>query len=418
MLLIYTPHITPRIAYIFSVMMERILGVPFQLTSDAEIFEKHENPKFSYGENRGGSLHFSSVSLLFEKNVETIPLDPIDWNGYSLFFPVKDSALPFDPFALSFYLISRYEEYLPHAPKDQHGRFAISGSVAYRNGFLHKPIVNIIAKTIGNLLKKQYPDFHIPPTMHKVLYTYDVDMAYQYKGKSSKRFALSLAKAILTLDREKIAGLLCAALGREKDDAYDQFDSHQKNNETRLEKPIHFLLTAPFGKYDRNIAPNSAAFSELVKKLTTFSEIGLHPSYYSSENEDLLKQEKAKLESVYGQKIVKSRQHYLRFSFPSTFRHLIDQGITDDYSLGWTSEVGFRASTSTPYPFYDLSQEEETALILHPLTIMDGALAGMASDNEQQIAIFRTLLQEVEMYGGEFILLQHNSFPIKFDHLG
>ncbi|MDR2979346.1 MAG: polysaccharide deacetylase family protein [Bacteroidales bacterium] len=402
---------SPRVFYIFRVMMENILRISYRVTTDKEEFGNYEGLKFSYGERCSDELHFGAVSLLFEEGIQEIPLDSIDWNGYRLFFPVEDSALPFDPFALSFYLISRYEEYLLNALKDQHGRFDISGAVAYRNGFHRKPMVNIIACEIVRMLKERYPDFHFPDPVHKAIHTYDVDMAYQYKGKSALRFTASLLKALFLLDMEKVKGLL----GKDVDDVYDQFDNHRKNNALRQEKNIHFLLTAPFGRYDRNIDSNSKAFSELVKKLSTFSEIGIHPSYYSSEKPELLSREKSKLEFVYGEKIVKSRQHYLRFSFPSTFRNLIKNGITDDYSLGWSTEVGFRCSTATPYLFYDLPQEKETTLTLHPLTIMDGALAGLTTNKEEQIRIFHSLLDEVKQYGGEFILLQHNSFGEKFD---
>jgi hypothetical protein len=43
--------------------------------------------------------------------------------------------LPFDPLAATFYLVSRYEEYLPFIP-DEHGRFPAKQSFAFSNGFL------------------------------------------------------------------------------------------------------------------------------------------------------------------------------------------------------------------------------------------------------------------------------------------
>ncbi|MDL2313331.1 hypothetical protein LJC68_10705, partial [Bacteroidales bacterium OttesenSCG-928-B11] len=387
-ILILTPSITPRISYTFNVIFGLILGIPHRFTTDEIEFENNDGVKFSYGGPMRNGIHFQSVSLLHEKNITTVELGEAYWNGLRLFFPVENSCLPFDPFAVAFYLISRYEEYLPDTPKDQHARFDISGAVAFQNGFHRQPVVNIIAYQIADILKNRYACFHYPEPRYRILCTYDVDMAYQYKGKSSLRFAYSLAKAVIHFDVKKMTGLIYERLGLKTDDEYDQFDNHRKNNELRNEKPIHFLLTAPFGEYDRNIDPDSKAFKELVEQLSQFSEIGIHPSYHTSEKQELLSQEKTKLEHIYGKKIVKSRQHYLRFSFPSTFDNLINNGITDDYSLGWTTEVGFRSSIATPYPFYDLSQEKETSLILHPLTVMDSALARLSKEKEEQIAIF------------------------------
>ena len=67
-----------------------------------------------------------------------------------MFFSVNNSVFPFDPFAASFFMISRYEEYLPHI-KDIHGRFEAKESLAFKNNFLEKPIVDIWI----NLIKKE-----------------------------------------------------------------------------------------------------------------------------------------------------------------------------------------------------------------------------------------------------------------------
>jgi hypothetical protein len=65
--------------------------------------------------------------------------------------------------------------------------------------------------------------------------------------------------------------------------------------------------------------------------------IGIHPSWASGDNENLLGSEIETLESATGKKITASRQHYIRFTLPHTFRRLIAAGITDDYSMGYGS---------------------------------------------------------------------------------
>jgi hypothetical protein len=135
-----------------------------------------------------------------------------------------------------------------------------------------------------------------------------------------------------------------------------------------------------------------------------FSEIGLHPSYYSSEKTSLIEKEKKQLEKVSQLKITKSRQHFLRFRFPDTFQALIKAGITDDYSLGWRDEAGFRASIAVPYPFFDLVKNEETMLMLHPIALMDSIF----NKNEEE-TVLHELREEVKAMGGVLIVLRHNS---------
>ena len=54
----------------------------------------------------------------------------------------------------SFFLLSRYEEYLPHS-KDQYGLYAHENSIAYKEGFLHQPLINIWLEDFRKLLEKK-----------------------------------------------------------------------------------------------------------------------------------------------------------------------------------------------------------------------------------------------------------------------
>ena len=77
--------------------------------------------------------------------------------------------------------------------------------------------------------------------------------------------------------------------------------------------------------------------------------------------------------------------------------------------MGWPNEVGFRASISVPFPFFNLSENCETQLILHPLTIMDGALDSLCITEEKN-EIINILTEEVKKSGGEIVILRHNSY--------
>ena len=96
------------------------------------------------------------------------------------------SVLPFDIFAASFFLLSRYEEYLPHV-RDVHERFTAAQSIAMKHGFLEKPVVDVWAFQLLTKLKEKFPDYAYETRSYSHITTIDVDNAYAYKYKSLMR---------------------------------------------------------------------------------------------------------------------------------------------------------------------------------------------------------------------------------------
>lgn len=414
MLYLYVSQENPRIHFIMNLIWKQILGTEVYITNNKENFLNYVGPKISYCQEQcGEGIHIQPVSLLFEKGIKKQPIEIVEWNHFHLFFPTPLSALPFDPFAVCFYLVTRYEEYIEGTRHDEHGRFRIIDSVAYQLGFHRIPIVNLIAEAIATLVQKQFPKWKYQQQKYHFLPTFDVDIAYRYKGKTPIRFCGSLAKAILKFDIGSATKLTKSLFINTIDDDFNTFAHHEEIAKKNSVRPIHFILTAPFGKYDRNINFRSKAFRELIQQLQTFSDIGLHPSYYTLEKPSLVAKEKARLEEIVGKPITKSRQHFLKLRFPDTFRTLEACGILEDYTLGWPDEVGFRASITTPFPFYDLELERESKLIIHPLHIMDGALLRCCNTSDEYELTISELRRYAEQYGGEFITLQHNSSGVQ-----
>jgi hypothetical protein len=126
-------------------------------------------------------------------------------------------------------------------------------------------------------------------------------------------------------------------------------------------------------------------------------------------DEALLKKEKERLETITNTPMEKSRQHYLRFSLPETYQNLIDLEINEDYSMGYASHVGFRASTCTPFYFYDLDFEIQTPLKIIPFALMDTTLNDyMELTPRQSLGKIRELKNEVKAVNGTFVTLFHN----------
>jgi hypothetical protein len=131
------------------------------------------------------------------------------------------------------------------------------------------------------------------------------------------------------------------------------------------------LLARETGKYDKNIDPENPEQKQLIRSIADKYEVGIHPSWASNDLPSLLTKEKSTLERIADRKVTASRQHFIRFTLPATYQRLIALGITDDYSMGYGSINGFRASVATDHYWYDLKNEEKTKLLIHPFCFMD-----------------------------------------------
>ena len=116
-----------------------------------------------------------------------------------------------------------------------------------------------------------------------------------------------------------------------------------------------------------------------------------------------------RLSKVLNREVVCSRQHFLKLSFPSTYRSLIEADIREDYSLGYASHTGFRAGICDPFFFYDLDLETETNLKLFPLIFMEGTLKDYQNISAlEAIQYIKPLVEEVKAVNGTFVSLWHN----------
>ncbi|NOX45479.1 MAG: hypothetical protein GXO89_00695 [Chlorobi bacterium] len=410
MVLIHTHKTTNRIKFIFNLFFKDLLNVDFEITSKTEDFEAFEGTKFSYGKTQiNDELFFASGNILFERGIASQQISLIDFNGSKAFFQVynKASVLEFDPFAAAFYLVSRYEEYLPYR-KDNYGRYSVEESLAHKSGFLQKPLVNQWALHIGKLLMEKYPGFQFPGTKYKFVPTIDIDAAWAYKHKGFFRILGGLFNAALHLDFRNVADRL-SVLGGFKKDPFDTFTYQFNLQKKHKLKPIYFILFAEYGFNDKNIPVQNRQFQTLIKSIADYAEVGIHPSYGSHESPKKLRKEVESLSKVLNREITKSRQHFLKLLMPTTYRNLINLDITDDYSMGFAGQPGFRAGICSPFNFYDLDLDIETHLRIHPFTMMEGTLRDyMGLEPEKAMEYIKDLIKEVKAVNGTFISLWHN----------
>lgn len=409
MILVYTYKKTPRVIYVFKQIFQQVLGVSVELTTEINEFIEHKGPKMSYAPRAlGKELHFRNSSLLFESGINEWELKVDEFEGLVTFFSVPEpSALPFDPFAASFYLLTRYEEYLPHI-KDKHERFSAESSVAHKGGFLQRPVVDEWALAIKDLLAEGFPEFQWPVRKFQFVNTIDIDNAYAYRGKGLMRSLGGFIRALTQFDGRGIWARLNVLAGL-RSDPYDTFAYLKRIQREYGLETIYFFLLADYGLNDKNVPYTNNRFRNLIKDIADYAQVGIHPSYGSNRKKAKLASEVQRLEGIIHRDVTKSRQHFLKLTVPETYRNLIDLDITDDYTMGYASEIGFRSGTCSTYYFYDLDLEFMTPLRLHPFAVMEGTLKfyqGLGP--EQALKEVLPLMDRVAAVGGTFISLWHN----------
>lgn len=277
-------------------------------------------------------------------------------------------TLPFDIFSAIFYLISRYEEYQSFSP-DKHNRFAAVESILFKNGWLQRPLVDEWIHAFGLLLQQHF-GITITPQPFVFQPTYDIDMAYSHVHKGIGRIAGAYLRALLKGDMEQVAERT-RVLKKKVADPYDSFAWLRQQHAQRRMHPLYFVLSAlKTTPFDKNIHPRHPAMTRVTRQLAKEGTVGIHPSYYA-DRYDVAAKETNTLKEVIGQPIAISRQHYIRLMIPVTYRLLMDINITDDYSMGYGTHLGFRAGTGSSFPWYDLAKESVTPIRTHPFCFMD-----------------------------------------------
>ena len=409
MLLVYTHKVTPRLTYTFKHFFTRILQIPIQFTTKVEEFVAHNGLKLTYAKQPLVNEFFiRSNGLLFEQGINDINVIMGKWDDVDCFFQSRQTAtLPFDVFAATFYLITRYEEYLPHV-KDKYERFPAEESLAFKANFLEKPLIDIWAYKFKLLLKEKFPSHQFIDRKFEYISTIDVDIAYCYKRKGVLR---TIGGLLNDLSRFRLLDIwlrILVLLGFRRD-PFDTFDLLLDFQKQYGIKTIFFFLVGHYTTYDKNISSGNTNYKSLIKSVADYADVGLHPSYFTMKNEGLMKKEKLRLENILNRPALKSRQHFLRLDMPETYQNMVNLEIHEDYTMGYAAHYGFRASTCTPFYFYDLDYEIQTPLKVYPFAVMDGTLRDYLDlSNKRAFEVIIKLATEVRKVDGTFITIFHN----------
>lgn len=343
------------------------------------------------------SLGFEGIVMLYGKEHLEISRDRIHC-GVDLFAGV-------------FFMLTRWEEALP-TQKDLHQRFPAAAAVVVKNGFVLRPIVDEYAFVLRHWLMGIGYSLPKQSNVYKLVPSCDVDIPYYWRSKPVwKALGGRLLKHWNLIESVKDYADYTRVKNIKEKDPFDTFDylmTLAEKNGTRFQ--FNFLGGGKT-KYEGYYKIDDPQIKVLMEQMIARGHsIGVHPSYDTCQNTALIREEKKAVESSAGVTITKSRQHYLRFTVPDTWKHLAEAGITEDSTLGYAAEPGFRCGTCKPFPVFDIHQREQLSLIERPLLIMDVSFR-MYKDLSiaESIRLCENIIAQVKKYDGELVILWHNS---------
>jgi hypothetical protein len=404
---IYSISDVPRLRYIAGIILGDILGLTWEIVEDRRKLGKH--PVINYSKEKiAGSFKIIPDDLLFETGVSNREINVSEWKGLPVFFPSGDTSdLPFDVFAASFYLVSRYEEYQFHETTDN-GIYSASDSLACRNGFLNRPVIEHWSKELAKSLLKKFPTLTFKRNEFRSVVTFDIDEPFAYLGRNIFSSIGGLIRDIATNDGQ--AGARYRILVKEEHDPYEVFGYLDGRLEKFNADCRFFFPVGDHSKSEKNPSWKNEEYRKLIRDISKKYPHGMHPSFKASCDRKHLETEYSRLSSIVGSALNSSRFHSIRFRIPDSYISLESMGLKEDYSMGYKEIPGFRAGISRPFFFYDVLRDRQTNLKVIPFQFMDLHLNDDLSVSRDLIM---SMISETRKAGGTLVSIWHNTFLLQ-----
>ncbi len=406
---IYMKKTSARTEFIVNHLFKNILNCRFTITNDLKKYLDSKHPIVCYAkEYAGKGLHIIPSGLLSEEGIRPIEPEISYWEELPVFFRTSGKEIPFDLFSASFYLLSRYEEYF-EKDRDRHGRYPVEKSLAFRHGFLEQPVVDQWAVKLKELLREKYPEIVFNAPNFQFIPTIDVDNIFAYRHKGLFVHGFQLLREVFTGKFRRARYRLAVIFRREEDPFFNLINITSLHRDCGT-LPIFFFHCGGYGRYDKKTFLPSFAYRNVKRNISRDFIVGLHPSYHAAFFPLLFRLERKALDRcMMDKKVLHNRFHFLRFRIPESYRMLSREGIAHDWSMGYSSNPGFRAGTSFPFHFYNLNNEKTYRLLLHPFAVMDKTLKKDLNLNpEESKQYILNLARKVKAVNGTFVTIFHN----------
>lgn len=407
MLRVHIERDGPRARYVIGHVLERMLGWPLEFVQDRAAFVRTPGPALYYGNDPPtAALHVPAQGLLGNTGLFPGPVPTGVMNDRPVLFPLSEGP---DVFAATFLLLCLNEELLPHAT-DMHGRLPTEDRTLVQLGLHGTPIVDQWALDLAARLRDRYPEMPPPKRTYRHWVTIDVDNGMRFIGRPLwRQFAASIKG--IALGRIRQEAQRWSVLAGRSPDPFDHYATWTERARSSSDRAIMFFLMRGGRRHDHASRASHPRMSQRIREVLRSGEVGIHPSYRSSEDHRLLAREVGGLRRISGGPVTASRQHFLRWRLPATLDALADEGITEDHSLGSSDRPGFMAGTCTPFRWYDPVKDREHPITIVPFAVMDSALHDrMHLGADDALAAMKRSSDAVREVGGTFVSVWHDRF--------
>jgi hypothetical protein len=336
-----------------------------------------------------------------------IPFSSLDRDDAGCLFSIINEdcvECPVDLLASIALTLGRYEETLP-GPRDQHGRFPVRGSMATRDDFLRRPIVDEFGLAFEQALEYLLPQWKPAVRQMRVKVSHDVDeIGLPFTLRGAAGHAVRRGHPLWTA-----RDLVALTMGVEP--AYQKLlrEIVAFSIERGIKPAVYWKASGP-GPNDTGYELRHAAIQRMIKDFRTQGvEMGIHPGYETFASPEKLSDEVLALQQFFGDRALGGRQDYLRWN-PQTWVQWESLGLAYDSSVGFTDGLGFRAGTCYPFRPWLFSEGREAKILEIPLIAMDDSVEMQEKVQiGNAVAATNDIMERCRMVGGVFTLVWHNT---------
>jgi hypothetical protein len=330
---------------------------------------------------------------------------------------IPSSIEELDIFSQCFFMLTRWEEYV-NKNRDAHGRFPATESLAFKEGFLDRPLVNENVEVLKKKLLELDSSLLFKSKRAQLFLTHDVDELYMWKSwRHVFRVALGdvLKRRSIILAWSRVKEYFLVQKGV-INDPFDTFDWLMDKSEAIGVKSRFYFMSGGVTVYDNRYKIDEPKALELIAKIKKRGHIiGIHPSYNAYNDFEQFRKEKTLLEKVVNEPIVEGREHYLRFEVPTTWQVWEENGMKVDSTCGYADKEGFRCGTGDEFSVFNILTRKKLGLKERPLVVMDCSLFHY---NNYSYTEATHNIQELKKDTNTFTMLWHNSYIRDKDFYG
>jgi len=330
-------------------------------------------------------------------------------------------AVPFDIIGSIFFVLSGLHEKLIN-DFDSLGRPITTHSFYKQTRLFYEPFVDKHVEFLRQLLELELGASFRWKSLDAVHLSSDLDLPFREPRslwRWSRKIASDLIKRKSPIEALQTLGRFPGSRRSLESDSYFAGVNTLSGLAQKYSVPLEFFIIAD--TTDKDYEDSWICDPDFKLKMAEMTKeghrIGVHPGIKCSSDIRYLRTAVEKfmifLDEINYNQDFSSRFHFLKFDPEVTPEFLVKCGVTDDKTIGFNDNIGFRRGTSRAFKSYDLASRKTLTLKEHPLHVMDITLTAERylnlKLNDKTLQRCREIKGECSKYGGTFSILWHNS---------